>query len=1150
MSEANNKYPLIIESKSNYAYVLKRKKQLSFNAIRNASNVFYNQLPIEIRNELHQQILRGTCQLDNETELNAYMHDMSLMHNAKLRDAFSHLSTHFFDEKEIDIIDYGCGQAMGCISYADYLKENNHTQNVRRITLIEPSYIALARAALHSSLLFPNAEIVTINKGFDDLTVSDIEVDSNIPTLHIFSNVLDMGSTPNYNGVFNLGTFSNLVLEISKGYNEYVITEPLFSDFHRDEQADIFISSLLGINVYYEKKCNSGEFVANKTWTCVIKCGCVGLPGKDDIIPNNEIWYTTIDGKIIEPNMEDCYDIHLTSNTYIGSKGILKFIGNITSICSSAFSGCYKLTSVVIPNSVRVICEHAFSGCTNLASITIPDSVTNIGQWAFSDCTSLTNIIIPNSVTKIEESVFCRCESLISITIPNDLTTIGVDAFGGCCNLKSVTIPDTVTIIEDCAFGGCKNLTHVTLPSGITKIGSYAFSGCASLTEVVIPESVIEIGGNAFSNCKNLKKIRGKFAQDNGRCLIKDGKLIAFAPAELTQYTIPNNVTEIGDGVFADCKSFSSIIIPDSVVTIGYGAFSGCSSLKEISIPNSVTEIEFDAFRHCAGITNITIPNNVRWIGWSAFVGCNNLKEFKGKFATDDGRCLICCGRLLAFAPAELTQYTIPNNVIIIDHDVFSGCNNLASISIPNGVQKIENGAFKGCCNLNTITLPSSVTTIGNWSFQGCSNLKSIYIKAITPPILGHSAFIYESEFLDDKILECMIYVPRCSVDAYIRAERWSQYAFQIEGADAIDDAIQPNDNILPNNEIWYITFNDKVLDDCQVDRFNVPIISNIYENGKGVIRFEGDVTEIRFGAFFLCSSLISITIPNSVIIIEDCAFYGCSKLKEFKGSFAADNGRCLIDKGRLISFANNCGIEEYVIPNNVTEIGNDAFAHCYNLKKIIIPNSVTKIGSKVFSGCQNLASITLSQSITEIEDATFATCRCLTHLIIPNGVTKIGDGAFEGCSSLKELTIPNTVTKMGNGVFNGCTSIVNVNMPNEITEIGDRVFKDCSSLSEINIPKDVIMIGKETFSGCSSLSMITIPSRVKTIGRDIFFRCTNLKNVYCMAAILPQHHKDTFVFFEHIGYTIYVPRELVNVYKNADDWELYADKIVGYDFE
>ena len=277
MSEANNKYPLIIESKSNYAYVLKRKKQLSFNAIRNASNIFYNQLPIEIRNELHQQILRGTCQLDNETELNAYMHDMSLMHNAKLRDAFSHLSTNFFNERGIDIIDYGCGQAMGCISYADYLKENNHTQNVRRITLIEPSYIALARAALHSSLLFPNAEIVTINKGFDDLTASDIEVDTNIPTLHIFSNVLDIGSTPNYNGVFNLGTFSNLVLKISKGYNEYVITEPLFSDFHRDEQADIFTSSL-GINVYYERKCSAGEFVANRTWTCVIKCGCVGLP--------------------------------------------------------------------------------------------------------------------------------------------------------------------------------------------------------------------------------------------------------------------------------------------------------------------------------------------------------------------------------------------------------------------------------------------------------------------------------------------------------------------------------------------------------------------------------------------------------------------------------------------------------------------------------------------------------------------------------------------------------------------------------------------------------------------------------------------------------------------------------------------------------
>ena len=732
MNNPNNM--LIIESRSNYAFQL-RGKNLSFSEIRNTSTAFFTSLPEGVRNELYNNMCHGTIKLDCEPELNAYMYAFGAMHNAKLKDAFSQLSTNFFNEREIDIIDYGCGQAMGCISYADYLRENNHTQNVRRITLIEPSYIALARAALHSSLLFPNAEILTINKGFDDLTVSDIEVDSNIPTLHIFSNVLDMGSTPNYNGVFNLGTFSNLVLEISKGYNEYVITEPLFSDFHRDEQADIFIRSLLGINVYYEKKCNSGEFVANKNWTCVIKCGCIGQP------------------------------------------------------------------------NVKVSCSHKDS-------------------WTWHE----------------------------------------------------------------------------------------------------------------------FRKLYGK--------------------------------PKLGTFVKSTGETFKSVVFIDE--------------------SNEVNKV---------------------------FVRFSKLH-------------------------GELSSKVI--------------------------IQNKDNICI----------------------FQKTNH----------------------------------------------KGEKYYELELKCYSADEGD--------VMPNNEIWYITFNDKVLDDCQVDRFNVPIISNIYENGKGVIRFEGDVTEIRFGAFFLCSSLISITIPNSVIIIEDYAFYGCSKLKEFKGSFAADNGRCLIDKGRLISFANNCGIEEYVIPNNVTEIGNNAFADCYNLKKIIIPNSITKIGSKAFSGCQNLASITLSQSITEIEDATFAICRCLTHLIIPNGVTKIGDGAFEGCTSLKELTIPNTVTKMGNGVFNGCTSIVNVNIPNEITEIGDRVFKDCSSLSEINIPKDVIMIGKETFSGCSSLSMITIPSRVKTIGRDIFYRCTNLKNVYCRAAILPQHHKDTFVFFEHIGYTIYVPRELVNVYKNADDWELYADKIVGYDFE
>ena len=756
MSEANNKYPLIIESKSNYAYVLKRKKQLSFNAIRNASNVFYNQLPIEIRNELHQQILRGTCQLDNETELNAYMHDMSLMHNAKLRDAFSHLSTHFFNEREIDIIDYGCGQAMGCISYADYLRENNHTQNVRRITLIEPSEIALARAALHSSLLFPNAEIVTINKGFDDLTASDIEVDTNIPTLHIFSNVLDMGSTPNYNGVFNLETFSNLVLEISKGYNEYVITEPLFSDSRRDEQVDIFISSLLGINVYYEKKCNSGEFVANKNWTCVIKCGCIGQPNVKVSCSHKVSWtwheFRKLYGKpklgtfvkstggtfksvvfIDESNEANKVFVRFSKlHGELSSEVIIQNKDNICIFQKTNHKGekyyelelkCYSADEgdvmpnneiwytssggeIVMPNYSAMFGAVIVSNTYNNGKgvIKFNGKVIEIGERSFYEYFS-------HRVTKFTD--FSNRVKLTSINIPNSVTKIGAKAFSGCLNLRDINIPNSVTKIGESAFKGCRSLTSIFIPNCVTEIGQFVFQGCFNLTE-----------------------FNSKLASEDGRCLIVDKKIIAFAPAGLTEYIIPNGVVEIGEYAFEGC-SLTTIDIPISVTKIGKYAFSDCFNLRSIDIPNGVTEIEDFAFNGCFNLTSVNIPNSVIKIGEYAFSGCQNLISVSiPNSVTKIERCAFSdCSSLksidIPYGVFEIGDYAFSGHRVLANIDSangkvnvrFIGCKSLTSVSIPDSVTKIGRCAFDGCCNLRCINIPNSVKRIEKDAFSGCKKL-------------------------------------------------------------------------------------------------------------------------------------------------------------------------------------------------------------------------------------------------------------------------------------------------------------------------------------------------------------------------------------------------------------------------------------------
>ena len=161
-----------------------------------------------------------------------------------------------------------------------------------------------------------------------------------------------------------------------------------------------------------------------------------------EVIPNNEIWYTSIDGEIALPNAQAIFDKNIISNTYIDGKGIIKFDGDITTIGKRAFLYS-NLSSITIPNSVTTIGEGAFSWIDTLTSVIIGDSVTTIGGNAFASCPNLISVTIGNSVTTIEYSAFYYCESLTSITIPNSVTSIGANAFAGCSNLTSVYCKST-----------------------------------------------------------------------------------------------------------------------------------------------------------------------------------------------------------------------------------------------------------------------------------------------------------------------------------------------------------------------------------------------------------------------------------------------------------------------------------------------------------------------------------------------------------------------------------------------------------------------------------------------------------------------------------------------------------------------------------
>ena len=247
-------------------------------------------------------------------------------------------------------------------------------------------------------------------------------------------------------------------------------------------------------------------------------------------------------------------------------------------------------------------------------------------------------------------------------------------------------------------------------------------------------------------------------------------------------------------------------------------------------------------------------------------------------------------------------------------------------------------------------------------------------------------------------------------------------------------------------------------------------------------------VTSIGDKAFYGCSGLTSVTIPNSVTSIGNYAFQNCG------------------------------GLTSVTIPNSVTSIGDYAFKECGGLTSVTINNcSPTFIGSTPFYGCDRLEEVyvdcetvmnlskifinsikkvTLSENVKNIGEEAFYGCRYLTSVTIPNSVTFIGEAAFLGCSCLSSVTIPNSVTSIGNSAFAGCSFMTSVTIPNSVTSIGIAVFMNCSGLKSITIPDGVTSIGSSAFSGCSGLTSVTIPNSVTSIGGYAFNDCSGLTSV------------------------------------------------------
>jgi hypothetical protein len=332
----------------------------------------------------------------------------------------------------------------------------------------------------------------------------------------------------------------------------------------------------------------------------------------------------------------------------------------------------------------------------------------------------------PNNISNLKTALLANQNKYIKLIFTgsntNSITDIPSDAFRNCTGLVSVTLPNNVNSIGSSAFENCTSLASVTIPNGVNSIGSSTFLNCYKLASITIPDSVTSIAAQAFAFCVSLTEINvgpsnTAYSSQDGVLYNKDKtNLHSYPGGKASAFTIPDNVTEIGNSAFMGSSSITNVTIPNSVTRIGDNAFRSCNYLSSVTIPSSVTNVGNGSFAGCTRLTAINV--NTSNSTYTSYNGVLYNKDRTTLVNYPDGR--------------GTSAFTIPNGVTKIGNSSFYLCSTLTSVTIPGSVTFIDGSAFRSCENLASVTIPGSVENIGDYAF-GSYALTSVTFQGNIP---------------------------------------------------------------------------------------------------------------------------------------------------------------------------------------------------------------------------------------------------------------------------------------------------------------------------------------------------------------------------------------------------------------------------------